>query len=110
MPRKLLVRGGQSWFIETKRYFKEDFIKNSKILFSDINTISEQIARYPDNCTPRKIAPRLGLGFGSRLGLVLGLGGNQTIAPEENCPRLGLGFGLGLVLGLEGNFPLGQLS
>ena len=42
----------------------------------------------------RTIAPRgnfrpgLGLGFGSRLGLVLGLGGNQTIAH-----RLGLGFG-----------------
>ena len=42
--------------------------------------------RYPDNCPPSKIAPQLGLGFWSRLGLVLGLGGsNQTIAPEENC-------------------------
>ena len=52
----------------------------------------------------RKIAPRLGLGFGSRLGLVLGLGDNQANAPEENCfPRLGL------VLGLGGNFPRGQL-
>ena len=45
-------------------------------------------------------SPRLGLGFGSRLGLVLGLGGNQTIAPEEKYPRLGLGFGLRLVLEL----------
>ena len=36
--------------------------------------------------TPRKIAPWLGLGFGSRLGLVLGLGVNQTTAPEENSP------------------------
>ena len=59
----------------------------------------------------RKIAPRLVLGFGSRLGLVLRLGGNQTIAPEENClTRLGLGFGLGLVLGLGKNFPREQLS
>ena len=43
---------------------------------------------YPDNCPPRKIAPRLGLGFRSKLGLVLGLGGggNQTIAPEKNWP------------------------
>ena len=32
---------------------------------------------YPDNWPPRKIAPRLGLGF--RLS-----GGHQTIAPEEN--------------------------
>ena len=37
---------------------------------------------------PSKIAPRLGLGFGWRLGLVLGLGDNQAIAPW-----LGLGFG-----------------
>ena len=41
--------------------------------------------------------------------------GNQTIVPEEKCPRLGLGFGLGLVLGLGaifqgGNFPLYSLS
>ena len=32
------------------------------------------------------------------------VGGNQTIVPEENCPRLGLGFGLGLVLGLGAIF------
>ena len=32
----------------------------------------------------RTIAPRLGLGFGSRSGLVLG--GNQTISPEKDCP------------------------
>ena len=38
--------------------------------------------RFP----PRKIAPQLGLGFGSRLGLVLELGGNQTITLKENCP------------------------
>ena len=51
-----------------------------------------------------KIAPQLGLGFGSRLGLVLGLGGNQTSAPEENCPLLALGFWLGLVLRLRAIF------
>ena len=42
--------------------------------------------RCPDNCSPRKIDCELGLGFGSRLGLVLALGSNQTIAPKENCP------------------------
>ena len=33
--------------------------------------------------TPEEDFPRLGLGFGSRLELVLGLGVNQTVAPEE---------------------------
>ena len=65
---------------------------------------------YPDNC-PRKFASQLGLGFRPRWGLFSVLGGNQIIASEENWhPRLGLGFGLGLVLGLEGNFPRGQFS
>ena len=53
---------------------------------------------YPGNCPPVR------LGFGSRLELVLELGGNQTIAPVENYHRLGLGFGLGLVLGLGAIF------
>ena len=42
----------------------------------------------------RTTASRLGLGFGLRLGLLLGSGGNQTFAHKENCPRLGLEFGL----------------
>ena len=49
-----------------------------------------------------KIAPRLGLGFGSRFELVLELEGNQAIAPEENCPpvrvRVRVSFGVGIVL------------
>ena len=53
-----------------------------------------------------KIAPWLGLGFGSRLELVLELGGggNQAIAPEKNCPpvrvkvRVRVSFGVGIVL------------
>ena len=51
--------------------------------------------------TPEEDFPRLGVGFGSRLELVLGLGVSQTIAPEENSPQLRLGFGLGLVVGLD---------
>ena len=51
--------------------------------------------------TPEEDFPRLGLGFGSRLELVLVLGVSQTIAPEENSPQLRLGFGLGLVVGLD---------
>ena len=40
------------------------------------------IFRYPDIQPPRKIALRLELGYGSRLALVLGLTGNQTINPK----------------------------
>ena len=68
------------------------------------------VHRYSDNYPPKKITPQLGIGFGSKLGLVLGFWGNQTIAPKGDCPGLGLGFGLGLVLRLCGNFPRGQLS
>ena len=58
-----------------------------------------------ENCP----AVRVGVWFKVRISFGVG-GSNQTIAPEENCPRLGLGFGSGLVLGLGGNFPRGQLS
>ena len=64
---------------------------------------------YPDNCPLRKIAPQLGLGFWSRLGLVLGLGwGNQTIAPEENSTlvRVKVWVKVSLGVGGGGNCPL----
>ena len=77
------------------------------------------VGGYPDNCPPRKNASRLGLGFWSRLRLVLGLrgggaggGGAETrqLSPKKIVPQLGLWFGLDLVLGLGGNSPRGQLS
>ena len=55
--------------------------------------VSGQFA-LKENC------PAMKFWFGWRLGLALGLGGNQTIVPEENCPWLG--FVLGLVLALGG--------
>ena len=58
----------------------------------------------------RKIAPRLGVGFGSKLGLVLGLGATRQLPRGKLPPRLGLGVELGLVLSLQANFPWGQLS
>ena len=58
--------------------FSCDFSLNMKIKVQS-NMVSGQLP-------PRKIASRLGLGFGSRLGLVLWLGGNQAIVPEENYP------------------------
>ena len=64
----------------------------------------------PPPLPPRKTAPRLGLWFWSRLGLVLGLGGNQTIAPEENFPLVRVTVWVMLVLELGDNFPREQLS
>ena len=69
---------------------------------------------YPDNCPPRKNATWLGLGFWSRLRLVLGQGGGdqrtRQLSLKKIVPQLGLQFGIGLVLRLGGNFPWGQLS
>ena len=46
------------------------------------------VGGYPDNCPPRKNASRLGLGFWSRLRLVLGLrGGRGEGEKPDNCPR-----------------------
>ena len=58
----------------------------SSVLYSKHYSVGITTARYLKNCTPSKIARWLGLGFVSRLGLVLGLGVNQTIVPEENSP------------------------
>ena len=52
---------------------------------------------------PEENYPLLGLRFGSRLRLVLGVGGNQAIAPEENCPLVKV-FGLGAII-LRGSCP-----
>ena len=65
---------------------------------------------YPDDCLPRKITARLCLGFRSRLGLVLGLGGNQTIAPEKNLPLVRVRVWVWVSFGFGGNFPHEQLS
>ena len=67
------------------------------------------IGRYPDNCPPRKIAPRLGLGLGSRSGLVLGLDGNETIAPEKNCPEVRVRVWLRVSFGVGGQFSSGTM-
>ena len=65
-----------------------------RLLFKGIQTIA----------LPRKIVPRLGLGFGSSTGLVLGLGAPRQLHLKKIVPRVGLGFGLGLVLGLAAIF------
>ena len=65
------------------------------------NKYAKCVTLVSGQLTPEEDFPRLGVGFGSRLELVLGLGVSQTIAPEENSPQLRLGFGLGLVVGLD---------
>ena len=93
-------------FIKSELCLKSDSRLPKIICFNDSPS-----KRHPDNCPPRKIAPRLGLRFGSKSGLVLGLGATRQLSPRKIAPpRLGLGFGLGLVLGLGGNFSWGQLS
>ena len=60
--------------------------------------------RYPENCPPKENSPRLGIGFGSKSGLVLGLGATRQLPPKKIVSRLGLGLSLGLVLGLGAIF------
>ena len=55
----------------------------------------------------KPLSPRLGMGFGSSLGLVLGLAATRQLPSRKIVPRLGLRFGLGLVLGLAGAIFLG---
>ena len=66
--------------------------------------------RYPDHCPSRKITPRLGLTFGSRSGLVLGLAGNKTIAPEEKCTPIRVRVWLRVSFGVEVQFSLGAIA
>ena len=56
----------------------------------------QHFIQYSDNCPPPPA--RSGLGFRSRLGLVLGLGTTRQLPRRKIDPWLGLG--LGLVLGL----------
>ena len=78
-----------------------------KILFFKLEI---SIFWYPDNWPPRKIAPRLGLGFQSSLGLVIGLGANRQLPRRTILPWLGLGLvlGLGGAIFLGGNCPRTQ--
>ena len=41
---------------------------------------------------------------------MLGLAGNQIIAPEKNCPPVRVRVWLRVSFGVEDNFPQGQLS
>ena len=67
--------------------------------------------RYPDNCPHAENYPPFRLWFASRSGLVLGLGGaTRQFAPKKIVPRLVLGFGLGLVLRLGAIFFGGNCS
>ena len=49
------------------------------------------------------------MGFGSTSGLVLELGDNQTIAPEENCPPVRVRVCLRVSFAVGGQFFLGAI-
>ena len=101
----------KKWSFETSQLLLSEYIlsaylqlfgKTSELLF--FTFLINCFLRYPDNCPPRKINLRLGLGFGSRSGLILGLGGNQTIAPDENCPSVRVRVWLRVSFGVGGQF------
>ena len=87
---------------------KENWFKS----FNDKNKPTEAVGIQTVAPPPflRKITPWLGLGFWSRLGLVLGLGATRQLLWRKFALWLGSGFGLGLVFGVGGNFPCRQLS
>ena len=65
-------------FIKSELCLKSDSRLPKIICFNDSPS-----KRHPDNCPPRKIAPRLGLRFGSKSGLVLGLGATRQLSPRK---------------------------
>ena len=75
----------------------------------EISSIWKTNLRYPDNCPPSKIAPRLEFGFGSRSGLVLGLRSNQTIAPEKSCVPVKVRVWLRVSFGVGRQFSSGAI-
>ena len=86
--RALIIRGQFSWraIIWTPLKTKTSISLNKKSITNII--VRNELVEYNLNLVsgqlpPRKIAPRLGLGFG--LGLVLVLWGNF---PRGNCPRI----------------------
>ena len=81
-------------FMEKKRFFCVDYVN---------------FCRLSGQLPPRKIDPRLELGFESRLGLVLGLGVNQTISSKENSPPVRIRVGVRVNFGVGGQFSLGAI-
>ena len=56
-------------------------LEENKLIF--VNRVIESVSgQLPPPPHPRKIAPRLGLGFVSRLGLILGLGATRLLPPS----------------------------
>ena len=57
-------------------------LEENKLIF--VNRVIESVSGQlpPPPSPPRKIAPRLGLGFVSRLGLILGLGATRLLPPS----------------------------
>ena len=74
-------------------YCTEDLVIHINLLLKAADWCCTAYTTVSGQLPSEENCPQLGLGFGSGLGLVLGLGSNQIIAPEERSPRLGLGVG-----------------
>ena len=86
MRNTFLVFSNNRHYLQRKKLF---LVKNKFFSVDYVN-----FCRLSGQWPPRKIDPRLGLGFGSRLGLVLGLGVNQTISTKENSPPVRIRVGV----------------
>ena len=91
--------------MKTAKFLRTTNLKNicERLLLCETKGIWET-PQISGQLPPRKIAPQLRLGFGSRSELVLGLGGNQAFAPKENCPPVSIRVWLRVSFGVGRQF------
>ena len=74
--------------------------------FYYIFNVCVSLTRYPDNYPGGKLPPHpVMVGAWVKVRVSFRVGGNQTIAPEENCLSVRVSFGVGGGIFLEGNCP-----
>ena len=86
--------------ITNNKFYHKSFLHQIKKVSRQYEQYSNYLVHFvsgqlppEENCPPSP--PWLGLGFWSRLRLVLGLGGNEKIASGKNWPLVRVSFGVG---------------